>query len=139
MPEFRTGGLETVYHSPDDTAGSYTAIAGEITRADALPIEAITQETTSGDYQSGDTSAPTIYFNDHDDYSTLRNLAVGANRARTYFILEFKDGTLLKVSEAVYPKCWLEPKPVRADGDSEWALSWNESADTMLESITSLP
>lgn len=139
MPDFRTGGLEKVHYSADDTAGSYTAIAGEITRADSLPTEAITQEHTSGDYQSGDTHSPTIYFNDHTDFETIRGMAVGANRAKTYFILEMKDGTLLKVSEPVYPKAWLEPKPSRSDGDSEWALGWNESADVMLEKIANLP
>lgn len=137
--DIRTGGLEAVHHSADDTAGSYTELPGDVTRADSLPAEAITQEHTSGDYQSGDTHAPTIYFNDHDGYSTMRNLAVGANRAKTYFILEFKDGTLLKTKVPVYPKVTLQPKPQRSEGDSEWALSWNESDDEILEKIANMP
>lgn len=136
--DFRTGGLAEVHHSPDGVAGNWTKIAGDVTRADSLPAEAITQEHTSGDYQSGDTHAPTIYFNDHTDYDTLRGKAVGANRAKTYFALVFKDGTILKTKQPVYPKCVLVPKAQRSEGDSEWSLSWNESDDEMLEKIASL-
>lgn len=137
--DIRTGGLVAVHHSADDSAGSYNELPGEVTRADNLPAEAVTQEHTSGDYQSGDTHAPEIFFNDHDGYTTMRNLAVGSNRAKTYFILEFKDGTLLKTKTPVYPKARLVPKPQRSEGDSEWALSWNESDDEMLTKIASMP
>lgn len=136
MPETRPGGVKAVHYSADDAA--YTQIAGDVTTVDGLPPEAISQEHTAGDYQSGETSSATINFNDHTDYDTLRGLAVGAGREKQYVAFEFYDGTILKTSVPVYIKCWLVPKGVRSDGDSEWALSWNHSADTMLEKVASL-
>lgn len=132
------GGVKAVHHSNDGETDSWTEIEGDVTRVDGLEPEPINQEHTSGDYQSGDTSAPTFYFNDHADYDTLRDKAVGSNRERTYFAIEFFDGRILKTKQAPYPKCWLVPKPQRSEGDSEWALSWNESADEMFEEISSL-
>lgn len=134
MPDFRPGGVKAVHHSNVGTTGNWTLIAGDVTRVDGLPPEAINQEHTSGDYQSGETTSPTFYFNDHDDYSTLK----GLNRTRTFFAIEFYDGTILKTKQAVYPKCWLVPKAQRSEGDSEWAVSWNESLDEAFEKIASL-
>lgn len=134
MPEFRKGGVKAVHHSSNGTTGNWTAIAGDVTRAEGLPPTSIDQEHTSGNYQSGENSTPTFYFVDHDDYSTLKAL----NRTRTFFAIEFFDGTILKTKIAVYPKANLAPKPTRGEGDSEWSLSWNHDSDETFEKIASL-
>lgn len=135
MPEeLRTGGLTEVHHSATGLVGSWTKINGDVTRSENLQAEQISQVHSTGDYQSGDSLNPTVYFNDHQDYATLR----GFKRTKKFVALVFADGTILKSKVAVYLKCWLVPKPARSEGDSEFALSFNEQADEMYEKIASL-
>lgn len=135
---FNTGGVKAVHESDDGTVGSWTQITGDVTRVDGLEVEPINQEHTAGDYQSGDSHNPTFYFNDDTDYSSTRADAVGANRTKKFYAIEFFDGRILKTKVAVYPKVMQVPKAQRSEGDSEWGLSWNHQADEMLEDIASL-
>lgn len=138
MADVRPGGVKAVHYSTTGAGGSWTQINGEIESVDGMGPEVIEQAHTSGNYQSGETSAPSFLFLDFTDYDTLRALAVGGSRAKRFFAVEYFDGTIYKTSVAVYPKVVLTPKGARDEGDSGWTLSWNHSADTMLTKISSL-
>ncbi len=132
--EYRTGGVEEIHYSDDGTVDSWTQASGTITRAENLPPTSIEQEHTTGNYQSGENGAPTIYLNDFEDYATVKAL----NRVKKYVALVFKDGVILKTTDPVFMKALLVPKAKRNEGDAEWSISWNEDGDTAFTKIAAL-
>lgn len=132
--DFKPAGLKAVHRSATGAGGAWTKITGDVIEAENLPETGIDQETTNSSYQSGVSIAPTIRFSDHTDKATVKAL----NRTRTFFALEYFDGTIHKTTEAVYPKVLNVPKPRRADGDSLWQLSFALDSDAGYTEIASL-
>lgn len=138
MPDYRTGGVKDLHYSDTGSTGSWTVVNGELQSAEGLPPELIEQETPNSSYQSGESWQPTFIFTDHQDFDTLHAFAVGNNRAKKFFAIEFYDGTIYKTNRAVYPKVKDNPKVQRGEGDSTWQVGFHLDDDQAMVKIASL-
>lgn len=126
----RAGGLVFVAYSTNG-GSTWLRLAGRILAAEGLSVEAIKQEHTSGEYQSGDKFNPKITLGSFANYDVMRNFAVGANRTAVRWAFQYPDGRWT-TSEDLFPIVTPMGKSKRSEGDNGYIIELHGEATTML-------
>jgi len=137
--DIRTGGLKAIHYSDTGLVGSWTQVAGDLTKnTEKLSPDAIKTDLTNGSVQSGRSWNPTFHFDDFTDKVTIEGFAIGANRAQKYWAMEFFDGTIYASTKPVYPIVNDNLNAARSDGDNEWTIEIVLDDDKCFTKIASL-